>query len=65
MLAFGFIGGYEMILLLVIAVLLFSPRIPAAVRSLAQGLVEFKRALLPAADDNGVTPADSDRNPHA
>lgn len=61
----GFLGGYELVALLVIGVLLFSARIPAAARSVAQGLVEFKRALLPNNSANTDTPSDSERKPDA
>lgn len=66
MLAFaGFLGGYEFVLLLLLALILFSGRVPAAARSLAQGLVEFKRALLPGASTDVAPPVDSDQPPHA
>lgn len=44
---FGFAGKYELLLIVGAALLLFSPRIPTAARSIGQGLVEFKRALSP------------------
>jgi Sec-independent protein translocase protein TatA len=62
---FGFLGGYEFVLLLVLVLLLFSGRVPATARAMAQGLVEFKRALWPAASAEISNPIDPDRKPHA
>ena len=40
-----FAGGYEWIIILVVALLLFGHRIPGMARSLGSGIVEFKKGL--------------------
>ncbi|MCA9102716.1 MAG: twin-arginine translocase TatA/TatE family subunit [Planctomycetales bacterium] len=44
-LAFGMPGGWEMIVILVIVVLLFGTRIPSVMRSMGQGVSEFKKGM--------------------
>lgn len=39
------LGGGEIVLILLVALLLFGRRLPEVGRSLGQGLVEFKRGL--------------------
>ncbi|MCC6672949.1 MAG: twin-arginine translocase TatA/TatE family subunit [Planctomycetes bacterium] len=41
----GFLGGYEWLVVLVIALLLFGHRIPGMARSLGSGITEFKKGL--------------------
>ncbi len=45
MIAFGFPGGWEWIVLLVVILLLFGHRLPGMARSLGSGITEFKRGL--------------------
>ena len=41
----AWLGGYELLVIGVIAVLIFGRRLPDVGRSLGQGLVEFKKGL--------------------
>lgn len=41
----GFVHGYEWLIILVIALLLFGHRIPSMARSLGSGITEFKKGL--------------------
>ena len=40
-----FTGGYELIIVAGIALLLFGHRLPSVMRSLGRGVVEFKRGV--------------------
>jgi len=40
-----FLGQTEMLIILVIAVLLFGTRIPSVMRSMGQGITEFKKGM--------------------
>ncbi|MFH1731980.1 MAG: twin-arginine translocase TatA/TatE family subunit [Planctomycetota bacterium] len=52
MLAFlGLPGGGEWIIILIIALLVFGPRLPAVMRSIGKGVVEFKKGLRDVEDD--------------
>ncbi|MGB2780657.1 MAG: twin-arginine translocase TatA/TatE family subunit [Phycisphaerae bacterium] len=52
MLAFlGLPGGGEWIIVLIIALLVFGPRLPAVMRSIGKGVVEFKKGLRDVEDD--------------
>ena len=44
-LAFGLPGNWEWIVLLVIGLLIFGPRLPHVGRSLGRSIVEFKRGI--------------------
>jgi sec-independent protein translocase protein TatA len=60
MLAFG-LGGYEWLVVLAVALLLFGHRIPGMARSLGAGVVEFKKGLKSGDKDElppGPTPGD-------
>ena len=48
--AFGF-GGYELVIVAGIALLLFGHRLPSVMRSLGRGVVEFKRGVAGLEDD--------------
>ena len=45
MLAFFTTGGYEWIIILIVALLLFGRRLPEVMRSMGQGIHQFKRGL--------------------
>ena len=38
-------GGTELIVILVIALLIFGPRLPSVMRSMGKGIVEFKKGI--------------------
>jgi sec-independent protein translocase protein TatA len=44
-LAFGMPGPWEIVIILVVALLLFGRRLPEVGRSLGRGIVEFKKGL--------------------
>lgn len=44
-LGFGFPGGYEWVILLILGLLIFGRRLPEVGRSLGKGIVEFKRGI--------------------
>lgn len=45
MLAFFGPGGYEWIIILIVALLLFGKRLPEVMRSMGQGIQEFKKGM--------------------
>jgi len=47
----GFAGGYELVIIAGIALLLFGHRLPSVMRSLGRGVVEFKRGIAGVEDD--------------
>ncbi len=47
----GFAGGYELVIIAGIALLLFGHRLPSVMRSLGRGVVEFKRGVAGVEDD--------------
>lgn len=47
----GFAGGYELVIVAGIALLLFGHRLPSVMRSLGRGVVEFKRGVAGIDDD--------------
>jgi sec-independent protein translocase protein TatA len=60
----GNLGGGELLLLLVIALLVFGAnRLPEAGRAVGKGLREFRRALTEAQDALTRTPADEPGRP--
>jgi sec-independent protein translocase protein TatA len=42
---FGRIGGYEVLILMILGLLVFGRRLPEVGRSLGKGIVEFKKGL--------------------
>jgi sec-independent protein translocase protein TatA len=52
---FGFIGTPEIIILLVVVLLLFGSRLPGVMRSLGQGVVEFKKGVQGIEDEDEKT----------
>ncbi len=48
---FGMPGGWEWIVILVVALLIFGKRLPDVMRSLGKGIVEFKKGVKGIEDD--------------
>jgi sec-independent protein translocase protein TatA len=44
-LAFGLPGGYEVVIIGFVALLIFGNRLPTLMRSLGQGVTEFKKGI--------------------
>jgi sec-independent protein translocase protein TatA len=42
---FGFFGTQELIIIAIIVLILFGSRLPSVMRSLGQGVVEFKKGV--------------------
>lgn len=42
---FGIPGGWEWIIILIIALLIFGKKLPSTMRSIGKGIVEFKKGL--------------------
>jgi sec-independent protein translocase protein TatA len=42
---FGIPGGFEWIIILIIALLIFGKRLPGTMKSIGKGIVEFKKGL--------------------
>lgn len=64
MLALFTTGGYEWIIILIVALLLFGRRLPEVMRSLGQGLHQFKKGLRDV--ENEVdTAGEGESNTHA
>lgn len=59
-------GGYEWLIILVVALLLFGHRIPGMARSLGSGIVEFKKGLKSGSDSDKLPPDSSadGKTPH-
>ncbi len=55
-LAFILPGGWEIWIVLLIALLLFGHRIPGMARSLGSGIVEFKKGLKGDTEDDSAKP---------
>ena len=51
MLGFTFPGGWEWIIVLVIALLIFGPRLPSVMRSIGKSITEFKKGMKETEDD--------------
>lgn len=50
MIAFGFPGGMEGLIILAVVLLLFGHRLPGMARNLGSGITQFKRGLKDGAD---------------
>jgi len=50
-LAFGLPGGYEFLVVAFVALLIFGNRLPGVMRSLGQGVTEFKKGINGVEDD--------------
>ncbi len=48
---FGIPGGFEWIVILVIALLIFGKRLPGTMRSIGKGFVEFKKGVKDVKDE--------------
>ncbi len=55
---FGFAGLHEVLIVGMIILLLFGNRLPALMRSLGQGIVEFKKGVKGIEDQSEQPPAD-------
>ncbi|MCR4293505.1 MAG: twin-arginine translocase TatA/TatE family subunit [Candidatus Kuenenia sp.] len=42
---FGMPGGWEWIIILIVAILIFGKRLPEVMKSLGKGIVEFKKGI--------------------
>ena len=60
--AFGLPGGYEFLVVGLVAVLIFGNRIPSVARSLGRSLTEFKKGVAGIEDDMD-TAATADKKP--
>lgn len=58
MLAFSFPGGSEWIIILIVALLVFGPRLPSVMRSLGRSINEFKKGLKETEDEVDRTGGD-------
>ncbi len=50
-LAFQFPGGWEWLIVLIIALLIFGARLPSVMRSIGKSIVEFKKGIKDVKDD--------------
>lgn len=48
---FGMPGGWEWIIILIVAILIFGKRLPEVMKSLGKGIVEFKKGVKGVEDD--------------
>ena len=58
MFAFMGLGTVELMIVAGVILLLFGSRLPKVMRSLGEGIVEFKRGVQGVEDDSHATPAD-------
>ncbi len=55
---FGMPGGWEWIVILIVALLIFGKRLPDVMRSLGKGIVEFKKGVKGIEEDVDKASAD-------
>ena len=60
MFALGLPGGWEWIIIAIIALLIFGRRLPDVARSVGKGIVEFKRGLRDVEDEVANEPPPND-----
>ena len=60
MFALGLPGGWEWIIIAIIALLIFGRRLPDVARSVGKGIVEFKRGLRDVEDEVAKEPPPND-----
>ncbi|WP_435016600.1 Sec-independent protein translocase subunit TatA/TatB [Tundrisphaera sp. TA3] len=53
--AFGLPGGYEFLVVGFVALLIFGNRLPSVMRSLGQGITEFKKGVNGIEDETDTT----------
>ena len=61
MFAFMGLGTVELIIVAAVILLLFGSRLPRVMRSLGEGIVEFKRGVQGIEEDNSATRGDGSR----
>ena len=59
---FGLPGGSEWIIILIVALLVFGPRLPSVMRSIGKSIVEFKKGLKDAEDEADKAAEKPDEN---
>jgi len=61
--AFFNLGAPEAILIGIVALILFGPRLPSVMRSLGKGIVEFKKGIRDTEDEINRELTDAERRP--
>ncbi len=59
MLAF-FVGHWEFLIVILVVLLLFAPKIPQAMRSMGRSVVEFKKGISEAEEVQQSSPSDEE-----
>ena len=58
---FSLPGGSEWLIILIVALLLFGPRLPSVMRSLGKSVTEFKKGLKDVEDEVDKNPEDESK----